>query len=79
MGNFPPPLQATGRVLSNILANGDRYSTGQILGINDVHGNITGIGLTQTDPFTGARSRRAGLRCWPPTSSRRGPLTRRTR
>jgi 2',3'-cyclic-nucleotide 2'-phosphodiesterase (5'-nucleotidase family) len=61
MGNFPPPLQATGRVLGSILVNGDRYSTGQILGINDVRGNITGIGLTQTDPFTGARNPAGGI------------------
>lgn len=61
LGNFPPPLQATGKVLTGILNSGPRYSTGQLLAINDVHGNITGNGLTQADPFTGVKDAAGGL------------------
>ena len=35
--------------------------TGQILGINDVHGNITGNGLTYTDPYTGVKDAAGGI------------------
>ncbi|MDH2415717.1 5'-nucleotidase C-terminal domain-containing protein [Nocardioides sp. CER19] len=61
LGGFDPPLQAQGRVLTSILKRGQRYVTGQLLGINDVHGNITGKGLTQTDPFTGVKDAAGGL------------------
>ncbi|WP_344044619.1 5'-nucleotidase C-terminal domain-containing protein [Nocardioides panacihumi] len=61
LGGFDPPLQAQGRVLTSIMRDGHRYVTGQLLGINDVHGNITGKGLTQTDPFTGVRDAAGGL------------------
>ena len=42
LGGFNPPLQAQGRVLTEIIKGGSKYATGQILGFNDVHGNITG-------------------------------------
>jgi 2',3'-cyclic-nucleotide 2'-phosphodiesterase (5'-nucleotidase family)/predicted AlkP superfamily phosphohydrolase/phosphomutase len=61
LGGFDPPLQAQGRVLTNIIAGGSQYETGQLLGFNDVHGNITGNGLTYTDPFTGANSPAGGI------------------
>ena len=32
LGHFPPPLQAQGSVLTSILRDGSKYSTGQILG-----------------------------------------------
>jgi hypothetical protein len=52
LGGFNPSLQAQGRVLTNIIKGGSKYTTGQLLGFNDVHGNITGKGLTYTDPCT---------------------------
>ncbi|HKN96779.1 MAG TPA: 5'-nucleotidase C-terminal domain-containing protein, partial [Pseudonocardiaceae bacterium] len=61
LGGFDPPLQAQGRVLTSILRSGDRYATGQLLGINDVHGNLTSAGLTYTDPYTGVRDAAGGL------------------
>jgi 2',3'-cyclic-nucleotide 2'-phosphodiesterase (5'-nucleotidase family)/predicted AlkP superfamily phosphohydrolase/phosphomutase len=61
LGHFDPPLQATGRVLTQIIKGGNRYSTGQILGINDVHGNITGKGLSYTDPYTGVKDAAGGI------------------
>ncbi|MGI8665058.1 MAG: alkaline phosphatase family protein [Jatrophihabitans sp.] len=61
LGGFNPPLQAQGRVLTSILAGGSRYSTGQLLAINDVHGNLTGNGLTLTDPYTGVKDAAGGL------------------
>ena len=64
LGGFNPPLQAQGRVLTNIIAGGSKYVTGQLLGINDVHGNITGNGLTlhrsvHRRELAGRRDRRA--------------------
>ena len=61
LGGFDPPLQAQGTVLTGILKNGGRFVTGQLLGVNDVHGNITGNGLTLTDPYTGVNSPAGGL------------------
>ena len=61
LGHFPPPLQAQGAVLTSILRDGSKYSTGQILGINDVHGNITGTGLSYTDPYTGTKDGAGGI------------------
>ena len=61
LGHFPPPLQAQGSVLTSILRDGSKYSTGQILGINDVHGNITGTGLSYTDPYTGTKDGAGGI------------------
>ncbi len=61
LGGFDPPLQAQGRVLTGILRGGGRYTTGQVLGFNDVHGNITGTGLNFTDPYTGVRSPAGGI------------------
>ncbi|HEY2795784.1 MAG TPA: 5'-nucleotidase C-terminal domain-containing protein [Micromonosporaceae bacterium] len=61
LGGFNPPLQAQGVVLTGILKNGSRYSTGQLLGINDVHGNLTDDGLTYTDPYTGVHDVAGGL------------------
>jgi 2',3'-cyclic-nucleotide 2'-phosphodiesterase (5'-nucleotidase family)/predicted AlkP superfamily phosphohydrolase/phosphomutase len=61
LGGFDPPLQAQGRVLTSILKGGDRYSTGQLLGINDVHGNLTDNGLTYTDPYTGVKDVAGGI------------------
>ena len=61
MGGFDPPLQAQGRVLTSILHDGWRYSTGQLLGINDVHGNLTAKGLTYSDPYTGVKDAAGGL------------------
>lgn len=61
LGGFNPPLQAQGRVLTNIIRGGGKYTSGQILGINDVHGNITGKGLTYTDPFTGVKDAAGGI------------------
>ncbi len=61
LGGFDPPLQAQGTVLTKILRGGDRYTTGQVLGFNDVHGNITGTGLNFTDPYTGVRSPAGGI------------------
>ncbi|HVU90654.1 MAG TPA: 5'-nucleotidase C-terminal domain-containing protein [Jatrophihabitans sp.] len=61
LGGFDPPLQAQGRVLTRIIRGGERFATGQILGINDVHGNITGAGLTYTDPYTGVKDAAGGI------------------
>jgi 2',3'-cyclic-nucleotide 2'-phosphodiesterase (5'-nucleotidase family)/predicted AlkP superfamily phosphohydrolase/phosphomutase len=61
LGHFPPPLQAQGRVLTAILRGGDRYTSGRILGFNDVHGNITGKGLTYSDPYTGVTDAAGGI------------------
>jgi 2',3'-cyclic-nucleotide 2'-phosphodiesterase (5'-nucleotidase family)/predicted AlkP superfamily phosphohydrolase/phosphomutase len=61
LGGFNPPLQAQGRVLTSILRGGSRYSTGQLLAINDVHGNLTSDGLTYTDPYTGVKDTAGGL------------------
>jgi 2',3'-cyclic-nucleotide 2'-phosphodiesterase (5'-nucleotidase family)/predicted AlkP superfamily phosphohydrolase/phosphomutase len=61
LGGFNPPLQAQGRVLTSILKGGSRYSTGQLLAINDVHGNLTSDGLTYTDPYTGVKDTAGGL------------------
>jgi 2',3'-cyclic-nucleotide 2'-phosphodiesterase (5'-nucleotidase family)/predicted AlkP superfamily phosphohydrolase/phosphomutase len=61
LGGFDPPLQAQGRVLTDILVDGGKYSTGQVLGFNDVHGNITGTGLNFADPYTGVRSPAGGI------------------
>ncbi len=61
LGHFPPPLQAQGKVLTSILRGGDRYTSGQILGFNDVHGNITGKGLTYSDPYTGVSDAAGGI------------------
>ncbi|HKD97648.1 MAG TPA: alkaline phosphatase family protein, partial [Micromonosporaceae bacterium] len=61
LGGFNPPLQAQGRVLTSILRGGSRYSTGQLLAVNDVHGNLTDDNLTYTDPYTGARDVAGGL------------------
>jgi 2',3'-cyclic-nucleotide 2'-phosphodiesterase (5'-nucleotidase family)/predicted AlkP superfamily phosphohydrolase/phosphomutase len=59
LGGFDPPLQAQGRVLTAILHGS--YTTGQILGFNDVHGNITSNGLTYTDPYTGVKDVAGGI------------------
>ncbi len=59
LGGFDPPLQAQGRVLTQILRGS--YATGQILGFNDVHGNITSNGLTYTDPYTGVKDVAGGI------------------
>jgi 2',3'-cyclic-nucleotide 2'-phosphodiesterase (5'-nucleotidase family)/predicted AlkP superfamily phosphohydrolase/phosphomutase len=61
LGGFNPPLQAQGAVLTSILPNRARWSTGQIVGINDVHGNITGNGLSYTDPYTGVKDAAGGI------------------
>jgi 2',3'-cyclic-nucleotide 2'-phosphodiesterase (5'-nucleotidase family) len=61
LGGFNPPLQAQGAVLTSILRDGHRYSTGQLLGINDVHGNLTDDGLTYTDPYTGVKDVAGGM------------------
>jgi 2',3'-cyclic-nucleotide 2'-phosphodiesterase (5'-nucleotidase family)/predicted AlkP superfamily phosphohydrolase/phosphomutase len=61
LGHFNPPLQAQGRVLTGIIKGGSKYRTGQILGINDVHGNITGNGLTESDPYTGVKDVAGGI------------------
>ena len=61
LGGFNPPLQAQGRVLTSILKGGSRYATGQLLAINDVHGNLTGNGLTYTDPYTGVKDAAGGI------------------
>jgi 2',3'-cyclic-nucleotide 2'-phosphodiesterase (5'-nucleotidase family)/predicted AlkP superfamily phosphohydrolase/phosphomutase len=61
LGGFNPPLQAQGHVLTSILKTGRRYATGQLLAINDVHGNLTSDGLTYTDPYTGAKDVAGGI------------------
>jgi len=61
LGGFNPPLQAQGKVLTSILKDGGRYSTGQLLAINDVHGNLTDDGLTYTDPYTGVKDVAGGI------------------
>ncbi len=61
LGGFNPPLQAQGRVLTGIIAGGSKYVTGQLLGINDVHGNLTGNGLSYADPYTGVRDAAGGI------------------
>jgi 2',3'-cyclic-nucleotide 2'-phosphodiesterase (5'-nucleotidase family)/predicted AlkP superfamily phosphohydrolase/phosphomutase len=61
LGGFDPPLQAQGRVLTSIIRGGHRYVSGQLLGINDVHGNITGKGLSYTDPYTGVKDAAGGI------------------
>jgi 2',3'-cyclic-nucleotide 2'-phosphodiesterase (5'-nucleotidase family)/predicted AlkP superfamily phosphohydrolase/phosphomutase len=61
LGGFNPPLQAQGSVLTGILKGGSRYATGQLLAINDIHGNLTDSGLTYTDPYTGVKDTAGGL------------------
>jgi 2',3'-cyclic-nucleotide 2'-phosphodiesterase (5'-nucleotidase family)/predicted AlkP superfamily phosphohydrolase/phosphomutase len=61
LGGFNPPLQAQGNVLTSILKGGSRYATGQLLAVNDVHGNLTDDGLTYTDPYTGVKDTAGGL------------------
>ncbi|WP_375481618.1 alkaline phosphatase family protein [uncultured Jatrophihabitans sp.] len=61
LGGFDPPLQAQGSVLTSVLKGGGKYRTGQVLGINDVHGNITGKGLSYTDPYTGVKDSAGGI------------------
>ena len=61
LGGFNPPLQAQGAVLTSIIKGGERYATGQLLAINDVHGNLTHDGLTYTDPYTGVKDVAGGL------------------
>jgi 2',3'-cyclic-nucleotide 2'-phosphodiesterase (5'-nucleotidase family) len=61
LGHFDPPLQAQGRVLTDIIRGGSKYTTGQLLGINDVHGNITSNGLSYSDPYTGVRDSAGGI------------------
>jgi 2',3'-cyclic-nucleotide 2'-phosphodiesterase (5'-nucleotidase family)/predicted AlkP superfamily phosphohydrolase/phosphomutase len=61
LGGFNPPLQAQGSVLTSIIKGGSRYATGQLLAINDVHGNLTSDGLTYTDPYTGVKDTAGGL------------------
>ena len=58
---FDPPLQAQGRVLTSILKGGSRFATGQVLAINDVHGNLTDDGLSYTDPYTGTKDTAGGI------------------
>ncbi len=61
LGHFDPPLQAQGRPLTQLVRGGGRYASGQLLGLNDVHGNITGKGLTYTDPYTGVHDAAGGI------------------
>lgn len=61
LGGFNPPLQAQGSVLTSIIKGGHRYATGQLLAINDVHGNLTDDGLTYTDPYTGTKDTAGGI------------------
>jgi 2',3'-cyclic-nucleotide 2'-phosphodiesterase (5'-nucleotidase family) len=61
LGGFDPPLQATGRVLTGIIKGGGSLAMAHVLGINDVHGNITGAGLTYTDPYTGVKDATGGI------------------
>ncbi|HEY1572967.1 MAG TPA: 5'-nucleotidase C-terminal domain-containing protein [Pseudonocardiaceae bacterium] len=61
LGGFNPPLQTQGHVLTSILHDGNRFATGQLLAINDVHGNLADDGLTYTDPYTGVRDVAGGL------------------
>ncbi|HEX5114280.1 MAG TPA: 5'-nucleotidase C-terminal domain-containing protein [Pseudonocardiaceae bacterium] len=61
LGGFNPPLQTQGHVLTSILHDGNRFATGQLLAINDVHGNLTDDGLTYSDPYTGVRDVAGGL------------------
>jgi 2',3'-cyclic-nucleotide 2'-phosphodiesterase (5'-nucleotidase family)/predicted AlkP superfamily phosphohydrolase/phosphomutase len=61
LGGFNPPLQAQGRVLTRILRDGSKYRTGQLLAFNDVHGNLTGKGLTYSDPYTGVKDAAGGI------------------
>ena len=61
LGGFPPPLQAQGRVLTEILRGGDALTTGQLLAINDVHGYLTGKNLTYADPYTGVNTAAGGI------------------
>lgn len=61
LGGFNPPLQTQGKVLTNIIRGGAKYATGQLLGVNDIHGNITGNGLTYTDPYTGVKDAAGGI------------------
>jgi predicted AlkP superfamily phosphohydrolase/phosphomutase len=60
LGGFNPPLQAQGKVLTGIIKGGDRYSTGQLLAVNDVHGQLT-PGTAYTDPYTGVRDAAGGI------------------
>jgi 2',3'-cyclic-nucleotide 2'-phosphodiesterase (5'-nucleotidase family)/predicted AlkP superfamily phosphohydrolase/phosphomutase len=61
LGGFNPPLQAQGSVLTSIIKSGSRYATGQLLAINDVHGNLTHDGLSYTDPYTGVKDTAGGI------------------
>jgi len=61
LGGFNPPLQAQGTVLTSIIKGGSRYGTGQLLAVNDVHGNLTHNGLTYTDPYTGVKDTAGGI------------------
>jgi len=60
LGGFDPPLQAQGRVLTEILRNGGWFTTGQLLAVNDVHGQLT-PGTAYTDPYTGVRDAAGGI------------------
>jgi 2',3'-cyclic-nucleotide 2'-phosphodiesterase (5'-nucleotidase family)/predicted AlkP superfamily phosphohydrolase/phosphomutase len=61
IGGFDPPLQATGKPLFSIIKGGGSLALAHVLGINDVHGNITSNGLTYTDPYTGVRDAAGGI------------------
>ncbi|SOD75001.1 2',3'-cyclic-nucleotide 2'-phosphodiesterase (5'-nucleotidase family) [Jatrophihabitans sp. GAS493] len=61
LGGFDPPLQTQGHVLTSILQDGDRYVQAQLLAVNDLHGNITGNGLTYSDPYTGVKDAAGGI------------------
>ncbi|HET9289685.1 MAG TPA: alkaline phosphatase family protein, partial [Actinomycetes bacterium] len=57
---IPGPQTAQGRILFEILKGGSRYFDAHLLGINDLHGNLTGAGQIYTDPYSGFRGAAGG-------------------
>jgi 2',3'-cyclic-nucleotide 2'-phosphodiesterase (5'-nucleotidase family)/predicted AlkP superfamily phosphohydrolase/phosphomutase len=55
-----PPQTSQGRILFEILKGGSRYFDAHLLGINDLHGNLTGAGQIYTDPYSGFRGAAGG-------------------
>jgi 2',3'-cyclic-nucleotide 2'-phosphodiesterase (5'-nucleotidase family)/predicted AlkP superfamily phosphohydrolase/phosphomutase len=57
---IPAPQTSQGRIVFEILKGGDRYLDAHLLGINDLHGNLTGAAQIYTDPYSGFRGAAGG-------------------
>jgi 2',3'-cyclic-nucleotide 2'-phosphodiesterase (5'-nucleotidase family) len=57
---IPAPQTSQGRILFELLEGGSRYFDAHLLGINDLHGNLTGAGQIYTDPYSGFRGAAGG-------------------